>query len=83
MIVELFSFHDQIFMKEFCLRCELFADDLNFTLNGTCMLLIELHHPLLKFNTCITVKIILHVQVFIQKRNFTIERDAHLLEAML
>ena len=70
-------------MKELCLRCELFADDMNFTLNGTCMLLIELQHPLLIFNTCITIKILLNAQVFIQKRNFTIERDGRLLVAML
>ena len=70
-------------MKELCLRCELFADDLNFTLNGTCILLIELQHPLLMFNTCITVKILLYAQEFIKKRTFTIERDGRLLEAML
>ena len=70
-------------MKELCLRCELFADDSNFTLNGTCILLIELQHPLLMFNTCITVKILLNAQEFIKKRNFTIERDGRLLEAML
>ena len=55
-------------MKELCLRCELFADDLNFTLNGTCILLIELQHPLLMFNTSITVKILLNAQEFIKKK---------------